>query len=412
MRDCKLCIIYTSFIMNRLIASATSNPKSTFYLLDPSEIDLRKPKYLKSLKKSKANVDKTILDVLSKEKADNKNDENNGSTKNQHNLPKIPPYTPFVREKQNDNTTLTSTNSPFQRMQADLADLRFINPGIGPKYALLLVDVYTGMVFTYGLKSKAGPSILDKLREFYTEIWGQSNKYKSRDEIKTEHEGKYLQTDMEFEQKSIEKLNKKHGVTMFQSKMSQGHAFAAEQKIRELKKMLYTYLTRAKSNKSLQIKNKYKVLEQVTIALNHRKSEKYGWSPVEILQAFENGPSTAEAAYFNLVRAKRVEASYKRTDRYEKRREDRRKKRLSPLEVGDHVLVEAGRIRKSDVPGVLTKATTNKKSPFNREQIFTVSNKIKQKVVLGKTYFLYSLVESDTQAGVKGRFKREELFKL
>ena len=77
MRDCKLCIIYTSFIMNRLIASATSNPKSTFYLLDPSEIDLRKPKYLKSLKKSKANVDKTILDVLSKEKADNKNDENN-----------------------------------------------------------------------------------------------------------------------------------------------------------------------------------------------------------------------------------------------------------------------------------------------------------------------------------------------
>ena len=171
-------------------------------------------------------------------------------------------------------------------------------------------------------------------------------------------------------------------------------------------------MMRARSNKRLQIKNKYKVLEQVTLALNHKKSEKYGWSPVEILQAFKNGADTAEAAFFNLIRAKKIMAAHERTDRYEKRREDRRKRQLEALHVGDQVLVEAGRIKKSDVPGVLTKATTNKKSPFNRKQIFTIKHKTKQKQVLGKTYYLYCLVESETQANVNGRFKREELFKL
>lgn len=74
---------------------------------------------------------------------------------------------------------------------------------------------------------------------------------------------KSIQTDMEFLQTKIDDLNHLYGVTMFQSKTSQGHVFAAEQKIRELKKGIYTYLQRSKSNENLQTKNHYKILGRV-----------------------------------------------------------------------------------------------------------------------------------------------------
>ena len=49
-----------------------------------------------------------------------------------------------------------------------------------------------------------------------------------------------LQTDQEFKQKSIEKLNKKFIVKMYSMHLRGGKAFAAEQKIRELKTLLLT----------------------------------------------------------------------------------------------------------------------------------------------------------------------------
>lgn len=45
-----------------------------------------------------------------------------------------------------------------------------------------------------------------------------------------------LQTDQEFQQKEIFELNKKYNVDMFSTVVRGGKAFAAEQKLRELKK--------------------------------------------------------------------------------------------------------------------------------------------------------------------------------
>ena len=42
-----------------------------------------------------------------------------------------------------------------------------------------------------------------------------------------------LQTDLEFFQKNIKKLNEKYNVNMFSTKLRGGKAFSAEQKIRE-----------------------------------------------------------------------------------------------------------------------------------------------------------------------------------
>ena len=47
-----------------------------------------------------------------------------------------------------------------------------------------------------------------------------------------------LKTDLEFQQREIMKLNKKHNVLLFSVKVRGGKAFAAEQKIREFKKLL------------------------------------------------------------------------------------------------------------------------------------------------------------------------------
>ena len=47
-----------------------------------------------------------------------------------------------------------------------------------------------------------------------------------------------LQMDLEFQQNSIKKLNEENDVEMYSSKIRGGKAFAAEQKIEELKKLL------------------------------------------------------------------------------------------------------------------------------------------------------------------------------
>ena len=48
----------------------------------------------------------------------------------------------------------------------------------------------------------------------------------------------YLQTDREFQQRVIKKLNKEFDIDMYRTNLRGGKAFAAEQKIRELKKLL------------------------------------------------------------------------------------------------------------------------------------------------------------------------------
>ena len=48
-----------------------------------------------------------------------------------------------------------------------------------------------------------------------------------------------LQTDLEFQQNKIKKINKKYNVEMFSSRTRGGKAFAAEQKIRDFKILLF-----------------------------------------------------------------------------------------------------------------------------------------------------------------------------
>ena len=70
-----------------------------------------------------------------------------------------------------------------------------------------------------------------KNRSFLAELF-----YEDIEQKRTE--GMHLQTDLELKQNQIKKLNNEFNVEMFHTNVRGGKAFAAEQKIKEFKKIL------------------------------------------------------------------------------------------------------------------------------------------------------------------------------
>ena len=143
---------------------------------------------------------------------------------------KVPFYTPFVENKKDidRSSALYTVNGPLQFCHADLAYLQvFGKSAVDPKYTLLCVDLFTSKVYVYTLKTKN--NLAKKLEQFYKEI----------DFKRFKNETMRLQVDLEFQQNQIKKINQKYNVEMFSSKTRGGKAFAAEQKIREFKKILF-----------------------------------------------------------------------------------------------------------------------------------------------------------------------------
>ena len=124
-----------------------------------------------------------------------------------------------------DHSTLYSISKPFELLHTDIADLRFLAKfAVDPKYCLLIVDLFSSKIYVYPMKNRS--LLAKKLILFYKDI-------------KSKRIGKMrLQTDLEFNQNQIKKLKNDFHVEMFHTKVQGGKAFAAEQKIREFKKIL------------------------------------------------------------------------------------------------------------------------------------------------------------------------------
>ena len=86
-----------------------------------------------------------------------------------------------------------------------------------------------------------------------------------------------LQTDQEFNQKEIKILNEKFNVEHFNSRLNEGHAMGAEQKIRELKERLKNFKRIKKKKKSASKSNE--ALKKVMINMNIQPATKYGVAP-------------------------------------------------------------------------------------------------------------------------------------
>ena len=135
----------------------------------------------------------------------------------------MPLRTLFVKKRQNIiYTTLYSFSWPFQALQADRAYISFLaRLAVDPKFCFLLVDLFTSKIYTHPMKIR---NLLAKRMELFYNAINKKRDSKMR-----------LQTDQEFKQRTIFELNKKFNVEMYSTNLRGGKAFAAEQKIRELK---------------------------------------------------------------------------------------------------------------------------------------------------------------------------------
>ena len=191
---------------------------------------------------------------------------------------------------------------------------------------------------------------------------------------------------------------------MFTTKNREGKAFAAEQKIRESKKILFRVKkTYQRLKKRL---NSAKLIKKAVANMNNTKSIKYGLEP-EVIER----QSLADENFkerFDFHRLKQITKASERYKRHDIVHDFKRKKKLrNPLTIGERVLILASRLKKKDAPGALYKSTTENKPFFSKKQVYIV-----KKIVEVAGIFMYWISEEGKNQIMPNRFFREELFAL
>ena len=140
-----------------------------------------------------------------------------------------------------------------------------------------------------------------------------------------------LETDLEFQQIEIKKLNSKFNVEMFSSKIRGGKAFAVEQKIRDLKRLLLKSKNNDKRNK-VRIKP-LKLIQKATNNLNKTLTQKYGVEPGQVESKSLKYENYREIYDFH--RLSKIGKDIVRRDRFNEVRDNSKNIRLrDPLEIG------------------------------------------------------------------------------
>ena len=366
--------------MKNLFRKLINDEKSVFFSTDRINKTL-----LNKGRKSSYEKDKVFYNLF-------KNVENK-SVIYKENKNRVPFYTPYIPQRKNiDRSTLYTVNGPLQFFHADIAFLKFLaKSAVDPKYALLCVDLFTSKIYVYTMRKRS--NLVNKLETFYKEIESKRSK----------NEKMRLQTDQEFQQNEIKKLNLKYNVEMFSTRIRGGKAFAAEQKIRELKKIIFkTKNTYKLSKKKI---NSKKIIQKAVENLNKTNSEKYGLPP-EVIEKKTLADNVFKEVYdfYRLVKVSKVANRY---EKYNEKIDEKQKRKLrEPLKIDEKVLVLAERIKKKDAPGVLFKSTTENIPFFNKKEIF----KISKRNLVNKVYNYW--IKKENNQNINNRFIREELFAL
>ena len=307
--------------------------------------------------------------------------------------PVIPSHISFVEKNSEiDRSTLYSFGGPFELLHADIADIRFFaKSAVDPLYCLLIVDLYTQKIYTYPMKKRN--LLSTKLENFYIEVQNRRKNKRTR-----------LQTDLEFNQNEIKKINKKFNIEMFHTRTRGGKAFAAEQKIREFKQLLLKMKNIIKNEKKRLKSND--VIRKVTENMNNIKSQKYQIEPEEVEKNSLSSVKFKDEYYF--YRLDKVGKEVGRQTRYNNKKDQNNPKKLrDPLQIGEKVLLLSESLKKKDAPGRLSKATTQNKSLFSKK-IF----KIQKRVLTTAKDWYYWVSEENSNVINKNRYIRQELYAL
>ena len=370
--------------LKKLFNNLQLDSKSTLFVQDQLN-----DKLLKKLKKSKYIKDKEFVNsfnLLVDNKANfNKKDDGRYS---------IPLKAEYVQKSDDiDRSTLYSIQTPFVLLHTDVGDLRFSGKSAADlKYCLLLVDLFTSKDYVYGTKNRS--LILLKLEKFYKEVANKRKNKKMR-----------LQTDLEFKQKKVFAFNKKYNVDMFSTAVRGGKAFAAKQKLRELKKRLSRLLALQKNSKT-KLKSPNALIQKAVENMNSLPTVKYGVEPEKVEEKYL--ASEAYREWYDFRRLNTVSKACARYERYDKSRYGRKKKKLRvPLEIGEDILLLSSRIKKKSDPGKFYKSMVDNRPFFDKKTIFTI---IKKSNICNKTF--YWIKNKGNNKKVKFRVMREEIFAL
>ena len=233
-----------------------------------------------------------------------------------------------------------------------------------------------------------------KLEKFYKEVASKRKNKKMR-----------LQTDLKFKQKKIFALNKKYNVDMFSTAVRGGKAFADEQKLRELKKRLSRLLVLQRNSKA-KLKSPNILIQKAVENMNSLPTAKYGDKPDKIEK--RSLESDWFRDWFDIRRLSRISKAQPQYERCQKKKYLRKKKKLRiPLEIGEDVLLLSSRIKKKSDPGKFYKSTLGSKSFFDKNAIFTVTNK---QNIDNKTF--YWIKNKKTNKKVLFRVIPEEIYAL
>ena len=176
-----------------------------------------------------------------------------------------------------------------------------------------------------------------------------------------------LQVDLEFQQNEIKRLSEKCNVEMFSLPVRGGKAYAAEQKIREFKKLLFKSKKAHKVTFTSARFDPKKLISKATANMNNIWSQKCGYPPEGIKE--------------NAIRSEKFTEIYKHAGRYAcadtKKNKLLRRRLREQLKAGERVLPVAERLKKKDTPKHLYKSTMNNVSFFSREQIVIVRKVVK-----------------------------------
>ena len=102
-----------------------------------------------------------------------------------------------------------------------------------------------------------------------------------------------------------------------------------------------------------------KIIEMSTANMNIRPSKKYGFSPEEVEK--RSLESERFRTVYNMHRLEKTHKLNLRQDRYDKKKYDqKRKKLIENLNIGEKVYVLAERIKKKSAPGKFYKQSVQK----------------------------------------------------
>ena len=363
--------------VNNLFKSLQKNPKSIFY----STGSLSKTVFNKA---SKSVFPKDKVFVNLNKKLEDKNFKQKDV---------LSVVTPLTNLKSNvDHSTLYSISKPFELLHADIADIRFLaKSAVDPKYCLLLVDLFASKIYLYHMKNRS--LLARKLKLFY-------------EDIKKKRTGRMrLQTDLEFKQNQITKLNNEFDLDMFHMRLRGGKAFAAEQKIGQFKKnLLRSKRLEKRTGKRLKPND---LIRKAAQNMNERISTKYQLAP-ETIEKRSLNPNDGKyfQEVYDFMRLRKIEKNHTRNDKYNEKIDRRKRKLRSPLNIEEKVFVLSERLKNKDAPGNLYKASTENIPFFNRKQVFTIYKRAK----INNGTFLCWIEENSKK--ISNRFLTQELFAL